>query len=164
MGHTQPPTPVQVDNSTALGIVNGTIKQRKSKEMDMRFYWIRDRINQDQFNIHWKPGSTNMGDYFTKTFPPAHHTTLRPSYLHVARHGKPSTLQGCVNLTLFANHPMHPCAPDKGSAHAYKQNCKRIHRESLEDAHARSQNCAHLYNYFLTCLNNDSETQNQKIV
>ena len=46
MGHTQPPTPVQVDNSTALGIATGTIKQRKSKAMDTRFYWIRDIKNQ----------------------------------------------------------------------------------------------------------------------
>ena len=43
MGHSQPLTPVQVDNSTALGIATGTIKQRKSQAMDMRFYWIRDR-------------------------------------------------------------------------------------------------------------------------
>ena len=55
MGHSKPPTPVQVDNSTALGISTGTIKQRKSKAMDMRFYWIRDRKNQKQINIYWKP-------------------------------------------------------------------------------------------------------------
>ena len=70
MGHYQPPTPVQVDNSTALGIATVTIKQRKSNAMDMRFYWIRDRINQDQFNIYWEPGSSNRGDYFTKQSPP----------------------------------------------------------------------------------------------
>ena len=70
MGHPQPPTPVQVNNSTALGIATGPIKQRKSKAMDMRFYWIRYRSNQDQFNIYWKPGSTNKGDYFTKHSPP----------------------------------------------------------------------------------------------
>ena len=70
MGHAQPPTPVQVDNSTALGILTGTIKQHKSKAIDMQFYWIRDRSNQDQFNIYWKPGSTKRGDYLTKQFPP----------------------------------------------------------------------------------------------
>ena len=32
MGHSQPPTPVQVDNSTALGIATGTIKQRNSNQ------------------------------------------------------------------------------------------------------------------------------------
>ena len=131
MGHPQPPTPIQVDNSTALGIKTGTIKQRKSKAKDMRFYWIRDRINQDQFNIYWKPGSTNRGDYFTKHFPTAHHSTVRPSYLHVSKYSKRSTLQGCVNLTLSANHPVHPCPPAKSSAHAYTQNCTTIYREYL---------------------------------
>ena len=150
MGHTQPPTPVQVDNSTALGISTGTTKQRKSKAMDMRFYWIMYRINQDQFNIYWKPGSTNRGDDFTKISPPAHHSIVRASYLHVAKYGKRSTLQGCVNLTLSTNHPVHPCAPAKSSAHEYTQNCARIHRQSPEYAYARAQQRTHLYNYFLT--------------
>jgi len=39
MGHPQPPTPVKTDNSTASGLANATIKQRKSRSMDMRFYW-----------------------------------------------------------------------------------------------------------------------------
>jgi hypothetical protein len=34
--HTQPPTPLRTDNSTAFGIVNETIKQKRSKAMDMR--------------------------------------------------------------------------------------------------------------------------------
>ena len=92
MGNSQPPTPVLVYNSTALRIETGTIKQRKSKAMDMRFYWTKDRRNQEKFNIYWKPGSTNRGDYFTKHFLPAHHSTVRPSYLHVPKYGKRSTL------------------------------------------------------------------------
>ena len=36
MGHSQPPTPVQVDNSTALGIATGTIKERMSIALDLR--------------------------------------------------------------------------------------------------------------------------------
>ena len=126
MGHSQPLTSVQVENSTESGIATGTIKQCKSKAIYIRFYWIRDRRNQEQFNIYWKPGSTNRGDYFTKHFPPAHHSTVCPSYFHVAKYGKCSTLQGCVNLTLYANHPVHPCTPTKISAHAYTQNCSRI--------------------------------------
>jgi hypothetical protein len=35
MGHPQPPTPVQTDNSTAYGIVNSSIRQRRSRAMDM---------------------------------------------------------------------------------------------------------------------------------
>ena len=35
-------------------------------------------------------------------------------------------LETDVNLTLSANHLVHPYAPDKSSAHAYTQNCARI--------------------------------------
>ena len=44
MHHIQPPTPIQVDSSTAVGIANKSIKQKRSKAMDMRFHWIQDRI------------------------------------------------------------------------------------------------------------------------
>jgi hypothetical protein len=36
VGHIQPPTPLSTDNSTAFGILNETIKQKRSKAMDMR--------------------------------------------------------------------------------------------------------------------------------
>ena len=72
MGHKQPPTPIQVDNSTAYGFANKLIKQQKSKSMDMRFYWIQDRVAQKQFQIYWRPGPTNLADYFTKHHAPSH--------------------------------------------------------------------------------------------
>jgi hypothetical protein len=37
LGHTQPATPMQTDNSTAAGFANDTIKQKRSKAIDMRF-------------------------------------------------------------------------------------------------------------------------------
>ena len=67
--------------------------------------------------------------------------------------------QGTVNLTLSANHPVHPCVPAKSRAHAYTQNCARMNRESPENAHARAQQHTHLYNYFLACMNNNSDPQ-----
>jgi hypothetical protein len=51
LGHTQPPTPLRTDNSTAFGIVNETIKQKLSKAMDMRYQWLTDRVRQKQFNV-----------------------------------------------------------------------------------------------------------------
>jgi hypothetical protein len=44
LGNTQPPTPMETDNTTATGYSNGTIKQKRTKAMDMRFYWIKDRV------------------------------------------------------------------------------------------------------------------------
>jgi hypothetical protein len=82
LGHPQPPTPIVTDNSTASGIANDTVKQKRSKAIDMRFYWIRDRVRQGQFHIYWKRGILNRADYFTKHHPASHHQQIRSSYLY----------------------------------------------------------------------------------
>ncbi len=38
IGHPQPKTPVQTDNTTALGVVMSNIQPRRTKAMDMRFH------------------------------------------------------------------------------------------------------------------------------
>jgi hypothetical protein len=43
LNHPQPATPMRTDYSTADGIMNKTVKQKQSKSMDMRFYWLQDR-------------------------------------------------------------------------------------------------------------------------
>jgi hypothetical protein len=83
LGHPQPPTPIQTDNSTAAGIANDTVKQKRSKAIDMRFYWIRDRVHQGHFHVYyWRKGSLNRADYFSKHHPATHHQQIRSSYLH----------------------------------------------------------------------------------
>ena len=81
MGHPQPRTPIQTDNSTAEGVVNRKIQPKRTKAMDMRFHWLRDREAQGQFRIYWRPGKTNLADYFTKHHPPSHHINVRSEYL-----------------------------------------------------------------------------------
>jgi hypothetical protein len=49
--------------------------------MDMRFHWLRDRKAQGQFKFIWKPGKTNLADYFMKHHPPAHHVNGRSEFL-----------------------------------------------------------------------------------
>jgi hypothetical protein len=80
--HPQPPTPMVTDNTTATGYSNGTIKQKRSKAMDMHFYWIKDRVKQGQSNVYWGPGYQNLADYFTKHHSPAHHKRMREIYIH----------------------------------------------------------------------------------
>jgi hypothetical protein len=81
MGHPQPRTPIQTDNSTAAGVVNSTIQPKRTKAMDMRFHWLRDREAQGQLRIYWRPGKTNRADYFTKHHSPAHHVNVRSEFL-----------------------------------------------------------------------------------
>jgi hypothetical protein len=41
MGWPQPRTPIQMDNSTAVGITNLTIVPQKTKSMDLHLWWLR---------------------------------------------------------------------------------------------------------------------------
>jgi len=101
LGHEQPATPVQVDNSTADGFANKKIKQQRSRTMDMRFYWIQDRVQQGQFHIYWAPANLNLADYFTKHHAPTHHRNMRHHYIHETNHIQfistiRHDLRGCV--------------------------------------------------------------------
>jgi hypothetical protein len=81
LGHKQPPTPIQTDNSTACRVVNNEIQPKATKAMDMRFYWLKDREAQKQFKIFWRQGKLNRGDYVTKHHPAIHHQAIRPTIL-----------------------------------------------------------------------------------
>jgi hypothetical protein len=81
MGHPQPPTPMQSDNTTAVGVVNSKIQPRQTKAMDMRFHWLRCREAQQQFRFFWPPGKTNLANYYTKHHCSEHHVKQRPQIL-----------------------------------------------------------------------------------
>jgi hypothetical protein len=93
--------------------------------MDMRFYWIKDRVKQGQFNVYWGPGYQNLADYFTKHHSPAHHKRMRELYIHadeqpINRKGiRDSALRGCVNTSGKAgaqilNLPLGDDSPPSG--------------------------------------------------
>ena len=77
MGHKQPPTSLQVDNTTAVGFCNDRIKHSHSKAIDMCFHWIKDRVKQGQFVIYWSSGITNPSNYVKKHHPASHHIEMR---------------------------------------------------------------------------------------
>jgi hypothetical protein len=118
LNHPQPPTPLQTDNSTATGIVNKTVKLKRSKAMDMRFYWVQDRVDQKQLNVYWAPGSLNLGDYVTKHHPAPHHVKMRRYYTH--QHDSPvllpgtayMALRGCVDPLKVLKDPLRESMPN----------------------------------------------------
>ena len=57
MNHPHPPTPMQVDNTTKVAFVNNILKQGISKAIDMRSYWIQDRVDQKIFMVYWRLGA-----------------------------------------------------------------------------------------------------------
>jgi hypothetical protein len=102
LGHPQGPSPLQFDNKCATDLMNDKIRQKRSKVMDMRFYWLRDRVRQNQFHIHWKKGTSNLGDYVTKHHPTKHHQNIRPTYVSnsIIQFTSRSKLQGCANSVI----------------------------------------------------------------
>ncbi len=49
LGCPQPPTPIHIDNTTTIGIVNNTIKQQQSCAIEMRYFWLLDGDVQQLF-------------------------------------------------------------------------------------------------------------------
>jgi hypothetical protein len=54
LGHPQPPTPIKTDNTTAHGILTKSLRPKLSKAFEMRFHWMKDRIQQKQFHLYWE--------------------------------------------------------------------------------------------------------------
>ena len=103
MGHPQPPTPIHVDNTTAVGIANDTIKKQRSRSFEMRYFYASDQVKAGNFDVQHHPGAENMGDYPSKHFHAPHHQNVRPLYQHEAnslrylpRAMTPKDLKGCV--------------------------------------------------------------------
>ena len=83
MGHPQPRTPMQMDNSSEYSGVTNNVQPQRTKAMDIQFHWLRCRDSQVQFQYYWRPVTANVGDYWKKHHPCAHHksmisTVLRP--------------------------------------------------------------------------------------
>jgi hypothetical protein len=96
LGHTQSSTTLRTDNYTAFGILNETIKQKRSKSMDMRYHWLTERVRQKQFDVYWWPGSENIGNCHTKHHSAQHHKDMTGLNLHQAK--SLQVLRGCVKL------------------------------------------------------------------
>jgi hypothetical protein len=99
LGHTQPLTTLRTDNSTAFGILNKTIKQKRS-----RYHWLTDRVRKKQFDVYWRPGRENLGDYHTKHHSAQHYKDMRGFILHQAN--SLQDMRGCVKLLPLLKPPL----------------------------------------------------------
>jgi hypothetical protein len=101
LGYPQPATMILCDNKCAQGIATDTIKPKRTKSVDMKFHWIRDRIRQGQFLVMWRKGVDNLADFFTKPLPVHQHQRLMPFLVHVP----PAT--GISTQTAHSNRQRH---------------------------------------------------------
>ena len=59
--------------------------------------WAKDRVNKNQFKVHWDAGKNNIADYAARHHSGKHHKQWRPTMLN-ADGKSPETLQGCVEI------------------------------------------------------------------
>jgi hypothetical protein len=76
LGHPQPPTPIKTDNTTAHGILlTKSLGPKLSKAFDMRFHWMKDRIQQQQFHLFTGKKVLSIYDRLFHRTPPLRATT-----------------------------------------------------------------------------------------
>ena len=71
LGYPQGRTTTQIvtDNAVAVAFANDTCKQTRSKSVDLRFHWVRDRCRQRHYSVEYVQGSNNAADFHTKAQP-----------------------------------------------------------------------------------------------
>jgi len=114
LGHIQPAATFKTDNSTCDGILNATMRQKRSKHYDMKIWWFRDQIKAGNFRLFWEKGSLNLADYFTKHHPPSHHRLMRPKYLIPYSKEQISSLQSLVQGCVSPSRDSDPRALTNG--------------------------------------------------
>jgi hypothetical protein len=72
--------------------------------MDMRYHWLTDRVCQKQFDVYWRPGHENLGDYHTKHHSAQHHKDMPHLILQEAN--SLQVLRGCVKLLPLPHPPV----------------------------------------------------------
>jgi hypothetical protein len=72
--------------------------------MDMRYHWLINRVYQKQFDVYWRPGRENLGDYHTYHHSAQHHKDMRGFILHQAN--SLQVLRGCVKLLPLPQPPL----------------------------------------------------------
>jgi hypothetical protein len=90
LGHPQPPTPIDFDNTTTVAIINNTIKQQCSRAMDMRYFWLLDGEAQQLFRFYYQSRQENLGNYPSKHHTADIHQQVCPYYVHM--HNSPKFL------------------------------------------------------------------------
>ncbi len=87
LGHPQQTPPLLfVDNEYAISLATSSVRPKKSKSIDMRLDWLKERAGQQFFRLVFIPGLINPADFFTKILPSTAKLTSLPYPSFTAPH------------------------------------------------------------------------------
>jgi hypothetical protein len=108
LGNIQPAPSLRSYNSTAFGILNETIKQKRSKAMDMRYHWLTDRVSKNNL--------TFIGDEGVKI--------LETITQNIIQHNITKT---CADLFYIRQTSLRFCEGVLNYSHSSNPTCLRAH-------------------------------------
>jgi hypothetical protein len=81
-----------------------TFPSRSNEHHYMQYHWLTDRVHQKQFDVYWRQGRENLGDYHIKHHSAQHHKDMRHLILH--EENSLQVLRGCTKLLPLPQPPM----------------------------------------------------------
>jgi hypothetical protein len=82
--------------------MNETIKQKRSRSLEMRYHWLTERDRKQYVDVYCRPVRDNIGDSHTKHDSAQIHKDMRPVILHHAK--SVNALEGRVKLPQSQPH------------------------------------------------------------
>lgn len=64
-------SPLLIDNRSAVSVAKNPQHHGRMKQLDIRFYWLRDEVENGVIDIHHIPGTEQVADILTKPLPVA---------------------------------------------------------------------------------------------
>ena len=71
------PTPLLCDNSAAVLLCGDQAFHNRVKHLDVKYHWIRERVESGKLLVGQIPTSGNVADVLTKALPGPQFTSLR---------------------------------------------------------------------------------------
>jgi hypothetical protein len=81
LGHPQPRAPVLCYNGFVKGLCESSVRPKKSKSMDVRFNWFRQRVSNGSFTVPFIPSLANCAGLFTKSLSVMRHLEMSPLFV-----------------------------------------------------------------------------------
>ena len=66
LGLPQEVMPVACDNQAATAIANDTAREERNRNLRIRLNWGKDKVYQHMLHVKWRPGDSNLADFFIK--------------------------------------------------------------------------------------------------
>lgn len=83
IGITQNCTILCIDNQSAIKLINNPVYHKKTKHIDVKFHFIREKVKRKLIVIKYVQSSNQLADIFTKALPVAKFEHIRDEILSV---------------------------------------------------------------------------------